>query len=154
MKLRKRVLSSLVVGAAVTAIGIGLAALGGWGPCGPSSRLAVIGGVLCMDLVAWLELHTMWLPMRLLPDLVILLIWPSLVWSVVAFAALCSGGGFGGISLVKRSPSHHRVADFIAFPPMSSSRDQWIARCTAFRYSVPSLAVGVKYPPSPFSFQA
>ena len=29
-----------------------------------------------------------------------------------------------------------------------------IARCTAFKYSVPSLAVGVKYPPSPFSFQA
>ena len=75
--MRKRVLVSLVVGVAVTAIGIGLVAMGGWGPCGPGSRIAAVGGVLCMDLVAWLELHTLWLPMRLLPDLAILLIWPT-----------------------------------------------------------------------------
>jgi len=33
-------------------------------------------------------------------------------------------------------------------------RSPLIARRTAFKYSVPSFAVGVKYPPSPFSFQA
>ena len=96
MKLRKRVLLSLVVGVAVTATGIGLVALGGWGPCGPSSRIAAIGGVLCIDLVAWLELHAMWLPMRLLPDLATLLIWPTLVWSAVIFAVLTLWGWLRG----------------------------------------------------------
>jgi hypothetical protein len=44
--LRKRVIASGVAGLAIAGIGLALAEIGGWGPCGPSGPIAYLGGLL------------------------------------------------------------------------------------------------------------
>ena len=91
MTLRKRIVVAGIAGLGTSGIGIGLIALGGWGPCGPASTVAAIGGWLTMDHVDWL--------LRLVPgldaavgrmhaDLPFLVLWPALLWSALAFGLL------------------------------------------------------------------
>ena len=91
MGLRKRVIIAAVTGIAISGFGIGLVALGGWGPCGPASTFAAIGGWLTIAHVEWLS--------RLIPglerflgklhaELLFLILWPTLLWATVAFCIL------------------------------------------------------------------
>ena len=91
MNLRKTVIVSSATGIGISALGAGLVALGGWGPCGPGSVVATVGGCLNMAHVAWL--------LALFPgleavagrhhaDWVLVLVWPAIVWSLLAIAAL------------------------------------------------------------------
>ena len=80
-----------LVGVGMSGVGAGLVALGGWGPCGPGSVVATVGGCLNMAHVAWLlALFPGLEPLagRLHADWVLVLVWPAVVWSVLAFAAL------------------------------------------------------------------
>ena len=91
MNLRKRIVVAGIAGLATSGIGIGMVALGGWGPCGPASTVAAIGDWLTIE-------HSIRLS-RLVPgleatvgrthaDLPFLVIWPAVLWSGVAFGAL------------------------------------------------------------------
>jgi hypothetical protein len=91
MTLLKPMVVAGIAGLVTSGIGIGMVALGGWGPCGPASTLSTVGGWLTIE-------HALWLS-RLVPgiesavarmhaDFPFLLIWPALLWSAVAFGAL------------------------------------------------------------------
>lgn len=91
MTLRKKLMIACAIGLAISGSGIGLIALGGWGPCGPASTPAAIGGWLTVAQVDWL--------CQLVPgldafvgsvhaDFPFLVLWPALIWSLVAFGLL------------------------------------------------------------------
>ncbi len=91
MSLLKSATVACLIGIAISAIGAGLMTLGGWGPCGPASAVAAVGGCLNMAHVDWLlALFPALEPLtgRLIPDWVLVLVWPAVVWSVLAFLAL------------------------------------------------------------------
>ncbi len=90
MTLVKSAIVACLIGAGISGIGVGLMALGGWGPCGPGSWLAATGGCLYMAHIDWL--------LALFPGLepiaarpipgAFVMVWPALVWSVLAFLGL------------------------------------------------------------------
>ena len=93
MKLRRVATISCLIGFGLSAAGAGLIALGGWGPCGPASTVAAIGGGLTVIHIVWLfalfpDLEP--LAGRWAPDWVLLLGWPSVVWSLLAFSVLAA----------------------------------------------------------------
>jgi len=91
MSVRKTTIVSCLIGIAMSATGAGLVTLGGWGPCGPASVLAQIGGCLSMVHVTWLlALFPGLEPLtgRFIPEWVLVLVWPAVVWSVLAFGTL------------------------------------------------------------------
>lgn len=91
MSLRKSVFVSSLTGIGISAAGAGLVTLGGWGSCGPASVVATVGGCLNMVHVAWLIALFPGLDAfagRHHADWVLVLVWPAVVWSVVAFIAL------------------------------------------------------------------
>jgi hypothetical protein len=91
MSLRKIAIVFCLIGIGLSACGAGLVALGGWGPCGPASTVASVGGYLTI-------IHAVWafalfpdlepLAGRWVPDWVLVLVWPAIVWSVLAFFGL------------------------------------------------------------------
>jgi hypothetical protein len=91
MSLRKILVVSCLIGFGLSALGGGLMALGGCGPCGPASAVASVGSCLNMSHVAWLlALFPGLEPLtgRLIPDWALVLVWPAIVWSVLAFLGL------------------------------------------------------------------
>lgn len=91
MTLRKRIMVAGIAGLGTSGIGIGMVALGGWGPCGPASTVAAVGGWLTIEHVIWLSRLFPGLEAavgRMHADLLFLVIWPALFWSGVAFGLL------------------------------------------------------------------
>lgn len=91
MSLLKAITLACMIGVGISGAGAGLMTLGGWGPCGPASGIAAIGGFLNMVHVDWLlALFPGLEPLtgRMIPDWVLVLVWPALVWSVLAFLVL------------------------------------------------------------------
>ena len=65
--------------------------LGGWGPCGPASTVAAIGGWLSIEHAVWLSQLVPGLEglvSRMHADLPFFVVWPGLIWSGVAFGVL------------------------------------------------------------------
>lgn len=95
MSWKKNIFLSLLIGLLLTGIGIGLVALGGWGPCGPASPVAAIGGYLCIEHISlWAAIIPGFeegLAVLHIPDLVSLVLIPSLDFTVLAFL-LCAVG--------------------------------------------------------------
>ena len=91
MSLRKRALIAVASGLGISGSGLGLMGLGGWGPCGPASWVAAIGGWLSMCSCIWLAGLVPGLEAfvgRMHADLVFLVLWPAFIWSLGVFVAL------------------------------------------------------------------
>jgi hypothetical protein len=91
MSLRKSIMIACLIGLGISGAGAGLVALGGWGPCGPGSIVATVGGCLNMAHVAWLLMLFPGLDAlagRHHADWVLVLVWPAVVWSALTFIAL------------------------------------------------------------------
>ncbi len=87
MTWKVRLCLSVLIGFAITGIGIGLMLIGGWGPCGPASWIAEIGGYLNLDHV------TLWCVCfpgieKVRPEILLLLFVPAVDWSVLTFVVL------------------------------------------------------------------
>lgn len=80
---KKIILFSLLGGCLLSLLGFSMIAIGGWGPCGPTSRLAQVGGYLNVEHVIFLST---WLGEIPTPypfiDLIIILLIPSLDWTI------------------------------------------------------------------------
>jgi hypothetical protein len=94
---RKIVLSTLI-GPLLSIIGVALIAIGGWGPCGPHSTVAAIGGCFCVEHIRW------WASVipdfeatlaKLVPDAIALVLVPSIDFTAIAFLVLAVGSHFG-----------------------------------------------------------
>lgn len=97
MKLRTKIIASVMGGLVLSGMGVGLMALGGVGPCGPASLAGAIGWWANMGPCGWL--------LDLVPgmdafigrhncDGVLLILWPALLWSLVLFLILTIGSKF------------------------------------------------------------
>ena len=90
MSLLKSAVVACLIGTGISGIGVGLVALGGWGPCGPGSWLSELGDCLYMAHIGWLfALFPGLEPLtgRLVPQALVM-VWPAVVWSVLAFLGL------------------------------------------------------------------
>lgn len=94
MTIWKKTVISAITGVVVSGMGFLLVTLGGWGPCGPASTVAYIGGLLCFN--PYISLCT-WFPaienLRVSFDSVvfniaILILIPATCWSLLTFAIL------------------------------------------------------------------
>ena len=91
MSLRKIITTACFIGIGISVAGFALIALGGWGPCGPKNAFSALGGALSMAHVAWLMALFPGLDAlsgRFHADLALVLVWPAVVWSALAFAVL------------------------------------------------------------------
>lgn len=98
MTWKKKITISLLTGFSLAGLGIGLVSLGGWGPCGPGSMTAVVGGYLSIGhLIFWESI----LPgfedsLRHLhfPDIVSVALVPAIDFSVLAFLSFVAASVF------------------------------------------------------------
>jgi len=88
MKLQTKIIAAAISGLAISGIGVGLMALGGVGPCGPASLTATIGWWANMEPCIWLSALVPGLEAfvgRIHCDLVFIILWPALLWSLIVF---------------------------------------------------------------------
>jgi hypothetical protein len=88
---------SIGIGVIISGLGLFLIQIGGWGPCGPASTLAFIGGVLNMFHVIYYstvfgELSTE----RPIINLTILFIIPAFDWAILSYIIMTA------INFIKR----------------------------------------------------
>ena len=87
----RRLLAAAIVGICLAALGWVLISLGGWGPCGPASTTAEVGGWLCFYhavlVCTWLPGLELWLVQVGVASFVLSLL-PAFDWTVIAFLAL------------------------------------------------------------------
>jgi len=105
MSIGRRAIISVLTGAGITSVGVGLAMVGKWGPCGPADTLAVVGGY--MSLYQWQVLcdivppaQDLYAAIEPLGSDFLMLLLPVAVWSAVSFGVLT------GISHFKRREKH------------------------------------------------
>jgi len=107
MNRKKRLLIAGMSGLVISGAGLCMVALGGWGPCGPASPVAALGGWLSLKHAIWLSKLVPGLEDivgRLHGDLLFFLLWPALLWSVAAFVALSCWERF-------KHPAHEKTTN-------------------------------------------
>ena len=102
MNMRKRLAISGLIGLAISVLGFGLVQIGGYGSCGPASRLATVGSILgywhvvglCIlipPLDEWLStgIEPQWL--RGAVNFTLILVVPTITWSLLILGAWTLG---------------------------------------------------------------
>jgi hypothetical protein len=87
MNIRKRFIIAMVGAVLITIVGLLFVALGGWGSCGPASRLAVVGGLLSLDhcSILFSVISESFIAHIGIPDSVVILIVPIFNWFIILF---------------------------------------------------------------------
>ena len=94
MTVRKRAFFSAVTGLVLSGMGFLLVAIGGWGPCGPASTTAYIGGILgyghCVYLCTWFpKLDSLFSGVDSVAfNVAVIILVPAMDWLLVTFGLL------------------------------------------------------------------
>jgi len=84
--IRSRLLIAGGVGAVLSGLGLLLAELGGWGPCGPASSIAYIGGILnVFHVIFYAEVFGEFGTDYGLVNILLMFFIAALDWAVLAF---------------------------------------------------------------------